>query len=90
MTTLDASKRSDIDVNPLISENKTHTSCSIPPNSRDSSFNNNSSTIFSETYFLKVDFTLFISDRSSIEITDPEFTPSSNTGEIVKLICVSF
>ena len=90
VTTLDASRRSDIEVNPLISENKTHTSCSIPPNSKDSSFKSNSSTIFSETYFLNVDFTLFMSDRSSIEITDPEFTPSSNTGEIVKLICVCF
>ena len=73
-----------------MSENKTQTSCSIPPSSSELSFKSNSSTIFSDTYFLKVDLTLLISDKSSKEITEPEFKPSSKTGEIVKFICVSF
>ena len=82
--------RSDIEVNPLISEKSTQTSCSTPPSSKESSFNSNSSTIFSDTYFLKVDFTLFISDKSSKEITEPELAPSSKTGEMVRLMLVSF
>ena len=70
-----------------MSANKTQTSFSLPPNSNEVSFSSNSSTILSETYFLKVDLTLFIPDKSSNDKTTPEFFSfSSKTGEIVRLI----
>ena len=70
-----------------MSANNTHTSSSLPPNSREFSFFKSSSTIFSETYFLKVDLTLLIPDKSSNDNTTPELSLfSSKTGEIVKFI----
>ena len=62
---------SDMDVKPLISENKMVASCSWPPKLSISSFSKSWSTICLETYFLKVDFNLSMLDKSSIATTEP-------------------
>ena len=73
-----------------MSQNKTQTSLWVPPNSSDVSFCSNSSTIFSETYFLKVDLTLLIPERSSKDKTTPDLSFSSlYTGDRVKFISLN-
>ena len=66
-------------------------SLSVPPKFNESSFSRSLSTMFLETYFLNVDLTLLIFERSSKAITIPEKDVfSSKTGEQDRFTLIFF
>ena len=91
LTISDGLSFSDMLVKPLISEKRIVTSLSVPPKFNESSLSRSLSTIFLDTYFLKVDLTLFILDKSSKATTIPEkVSLSSKTGEQDKFTVIFF